>query len=163
MSIPIFGTSARYYPWYSTGFGWNLGYVNYNPWYYGNTRWIWGWNGLWYDPFDPYAYGYGYGANPWGYGYGYPSSYGYGSSSNRSSVKEHTGSIRLRVKPKDAKVLIDGTLVGTVDDFDGFSNHLQLAAGGHTIEIRANGYKAYSGNLNVVEGRTLTERISLKK
>src|SRR5262249_38958480 len=78
LSFPVYGPSfARWYPFGSTGLGWNYGFVNYDPWYYSRSRWIWGWNGLWYDPYDPFGYNSWYGYNPYGYGYGYP---GYANS-----------------------------------------------------------------------------------
>src|SRR5262245_43076456 len=45
------------FPWYGSGFGWNLGFVYYNPWRYGATSWLYGRYGLWYDPwaYDPYG------------------------------------------------------------------------------------------------------------
>ncbi len=73
------------------------------------------------------------------------------------------GSIRLRASPSSAKVYVDGTLMGIVDDFDGLSSHLDLAAGQHALELRADGYETYSGTINVLVGKTMTERVTLKK
>ena len=41
-----------------------------------------------------------------------------------ASERSLTGSIRLKASPNSAKVYIDGTLMGTVDDFDGFERAL---------------------------------------
>lgn len=156
ISFPLFGPWGRWYPWYGSGFGWNLGFLTYNPWRYGGTRWIWGRHGLWYDPYgyDPYMY------NPYYSGYGY----GYGSGGSRSEApKRMTGSVRLRVKPNDAKVYVDGALVGTVDEFDGLRHHLELDGGRHVLEIRADGYETYRAEIDVAVGKTLTERVTLKK
>jgi hypothetical protein len=73
------------------------------------------------------------------------------------------GSIRLKANPATAQVYVDGALVGTVDDFNGLRSHLELEAGVYQIELRADGYEPYAGELTVEAGRTLTERISLKK
>jgi hypothetical protein len=73
------------------------------------------------------------------------------------------GSIRLRVNPESAQVYIDGALVGAVTDFSGLKNHLELDGGTHQIELRAEGYETYSGEIAVEVGKTLTERIRLKK
>ena len=166
LSFPVYGPSfARWYPFGSTGFGYNLGYVNYDPWYYSRSRWIWGWNGLWYDPYDPFGYNSWYGYNAYGYGSGYPgyaNSYG-GGSYKTSDENDHVGSIRLKANPSQAEVYVDGALMGVVDDFDGFSSHLKLAGGNHTIELKADGYEPYTGKVFVSVGKTVTERISLKK
>jgi PEGA domain-containing protein len=158
ISFPLYGPWGGWYPWYGSGFGWNLGFVTYNPWYYGATRWYWGRYGLWYDPyiydpywFDPYYQGYGGGG-------------GYSSHrENYDEPKRMTGTIRLKAKPSAANVYVDGALVGTVNDFDGLSDHLELDGGKHTLELRADGYQSYRGEIDVEVGKTLTERVSLKK
>ena len=158
ISFPLYGPWGGWYPWYGSGFGWNLGFVTYNPWYYGATRWYWGRYGLWYDPyiydpywFDPYYHGYGGGG-------------GYSSHrENYDEPKRMTGTIRLKAKPSSANVYVDGALVGTVEDFDGLSDHLELDGGRHTLELRADGYETYRGEVDVEVGKTLTERVSLKK
>jgi hypothetical protein len=136
-----------WYPWYS-GWGWNFGYVTYSP--YGG-HWLWGPYG-WYDP--------------WYYGSGYyaPSSAGsYDDSYRERDSRREVGTIRLRVNPESAQVFIDGALVGTVDEFNGLKNHLELEGGTHKIELRADGYETYTGEITVAVGKTLTERIRLKK
>ena len=158
VAFPLYGPWGNWYPWYGSGFGWNLGFVTYNPWYYGATRWYWGRYGLWYDPyiydpywFDPYYQGYGGGG-------------GYSSHrENYDEPKRMTGTIRLKAKPSAANVYVDGALVGTVNDFDGLSDHLELDGGKHTLELRADGYQSYRGEIDVEVGKTLTERVSLKK
>ena len=74
-----------------------------------------------------------------------------------------TGSIRFKVNPSIAKIYVDGTLMGVVDDFDGLGDHLTLDAGSHALELRADGYETYTGTIRVEIGKTLTERINLKK
>lgn len=144
-------------PWYSAGFGWNANYF-YNPWGYGSR---WGRYGMWYDP---------WGYDPWGY---YPyDPYYTGSYSRRgysdvdpepAAPRRYVGSLRLKANVSDAKVYVDGTLMGTVDDFNGLMNHLELDAGGHQLELRADGYQPLTKDVFVKAGKTLTERVSLKK
>ena len=74
-----------------------------------------------------------------------------------------TGSIRLRANVSSAKVYVDGTLVGTVDEFDGLTHHLDLEPGTHALELRADGYQSATKDVNVSAGKTTTERLSLKK
>jgi hypothetical protein len=63
-----------------------------------------------------------------------------------------------------AAVYIDGALVGKSGDFDGLtSHHLVLEQGAHQLEIRADGYETFTKTLNVDVGKTMTERITLKK
>jgi hypothetical protein len=141
---------------------------------------------MWADPYDPYGFGYGYGpafGYPYGYGYGYgyglgdpfsadlyADAYGYGggggggySSSRGSEKDEPTGSVRLRVKPVNAKVYLDGTLIGVVDSFDGLGSHLAATAGRHEIEVRADGYESLKISVNVEADRTVTARGTLRK
>jgi hypothetical protein len=115
--------------------------------------------GAWYNPYDPYCYGSGY----WPCD-SYMSVGGGGYSSNDDEDDEDaTGSVRLRVSPAHAKVYVDGTLVGVVDDFDGLSNHLKLTMGTHLVEIKADGYETFVPQITIAPGKTTTVRGSLKK
>lgn len=121
---------------------------------------MWGRYGMWYDPFayyyDPY----------WGMGYscGYPyGAYGFSSGSGEPRAAKMTGSLRLKVNPSSAAVYLDNALVGTVDEFDGLTNHLDIEGGRHVIEFRADGYETYRKEVVIATGKTQTERIKLKK
>jgi len=162
---PRYGYYNRYYytPWY---FGGNLGY-------YSSLRYRYG-AGLWGYPYD-YWYGpYGYVPfssyyNPYATYYDPYFSYGYGDGGyagreDRGDDRSvRTGSVRLRANPRTAKVYVDGALVGTVDEFDGLSNHLSLEVGVHQLELRADGYRTFSTEISVEDGKTMTERANLKK
>jgi hypothetical protein len=52
-----------------------------------------------------------------------------------------TGGLRLEVTPKTAEVYVDGAYAGSVDDFDGHFQHLDLTPGGHRIEVRQPGFQ----------------------
>lgn len=122
----------------------------------------------------PTAYGSffyfpGYGFNV-GVGLGYPnrfghygySSYayypyagvGYGSTYNYSNL--YTGFLRLKVKPRDAQVFVDGYYVGLVDHFDGFAQRLRLEEGTHRIEIRHPQYVPVEFDVLIVPGEKVT-------
>jgi hypothetical protein len=179
--ISALGSWGLYYPWYGSAFNWSFGYAPYNPYLSGYGRWTWGRYGLWADPYDPFGYGYGpgFGYGPaFGYGYTdplyadlYASAYGYGggssgggySSSRGSERPEPTGTVRLRVKPSQGKVYLDGAMIGIVDDFDGLGSHLAATAGRHDIEIRADGYEPLKLTVNVEADKTITARGSLKR
>jgi hypothetical protein len=149
-----FGPWGRWYPWYSSGFGMNVGYMLFDPWQYGMTSWVWGRYGMW--PYDPFY-------DPFYYPYGYSSSYGYGADSSSYPAHHDQGSLRLRMDPATAQVYVDGVLHGSVDDFSGLTKHLQLDAGSHLLEVKADGYETYSSQISVTAGKTVTYRASLKK
>jgi hypothetical protein len=86
-------------------------------------------------------------AAPGGYGYGY--GYGYGS-------------VRLQVRPREAAVSVDGYYVGTVNDFDGMFQHLDLDAGPHRIDIYAPGYETLTVDVRIDSPRTITYRGDLR-
>jgi hypothetical protein len=157
---PLFGPWGRFFPWYSTGFGWDYGFVQFNP-YFGSAALL---GGPWYDPFyydplNPFGYGYN------GFLYGPPAaSTSDRAGSAREPVTHETGSIRLKVSPGTAQVYIDGVLAGVASDFDGlFGHHLVLESGSHQLELRADGHETYHETVSVEAGKTLTERLSLKQ
>jgi len=165
---PYYGYGYPYYPAFGIGFGYNYGY--YDP--------------FWFSFGFSYSSGPGYCCSPYGAGYAYPyGAYPYahghvhvdggGSSSDDHVYSEPSdrhnerqpemGSIRLRANPRDAKVYIDGALVGTVDEFDGLVHHLDLPPGLHQLELRATGYETYSSDISVAASKVRTERASLKR
>jgi len=106
---------------------------------------------------QPY-YGPYYGAyyGPYLYGpYGAP--YGYAHD------PYETSGVRLKVHPNDARVLVDGYYAGTVDDFDGTFQQLDLKPGRHEITVKREGYRAYKFRLYAVPGRTLKIAHELEK
>lgn len=156
--IDPFSPWGRWYPWYYGGFGY--GYVSFDPWRYGTSRYSMYRYGSWYNPYDPWCYGVGYWlCDPWGGA----STSSYGGQNDEEKEEAPTGSIRLRITPAHAKVYVDGALVGTVSDFDGLSSHLKLTLGQHQIEIKADGYETFVPQVELQAGRTVTVRGTLKK
>ena len=102
--------------------------------------------------YSPYYYGRGYG---YGYGYGYPY-YGVGYYGYYGGSYSYTGSVRLKVKPRDAEVLVDGYYVGTVDDFDGTFQSLKLEPGPASIEVRAPGFESLRLDVMILADRKIT-------
>lgn len=151
---------SSYYPyssWYPYwGYGWGsgwglgLGFSYYDPFYFG-------WTGL------PY-YGYGYDPYYWG---GYYGGYYGGGAYYSSGTAYYQGSIKLKVRPRHAEVYVDGFYVGTVDDFDGVFQQLEVTADPngtltHRIEIRAPGYQPVVFEVRLQPNQTITYRGDLQ-
>lgn len=122
--------------------------------YYGGY-WPWGFSGVgfgsyygsFYDPYSPWYGSYGSYGSYGRYGaYGYPP-YGYGYPSSYSIPAD--GELRLKIKPRDAQVFVDGYYVGIVDDFDGVFQRLHLPSGPHRIEVRAPGYETLTFDVQI--------------
>ena len=71
------------------------------------------------------------------------------------------GAIALRVQPSDADVLIDD------ERWEGPANDealvLQVALGPHRIEVRKDGYRAYTAQVDVRAGQTAPINVSLPR
>lgn len=136
------GYDPSYYGWYG------LGYPSYGS---------YGWYGSYYG--SPYWDTWGMPMYGWGM-YALPmsaySSLWYDSAVSAAYTTPSIGSIKLRVKPKEAEVYVDGTYYGQVDNYDGTFQHLDLAAGTHKVEIRANGYETLQLQMRVLPGKTVT-------
>jgi hypothetical protein len=141
------GYYSTYYPslYYSTryylpGYGFGLGYL-YDPFFY-----------------DPYMYGGGYGGGYGGYyGGGYQGGSGRGAYGHGA-----TGSLRLKIKPREAQVYVDGYFVGEVDQFDGLFQRLTIDAGSHHIEIRSQGHQSIEFDVLIAPGETVTYKGELR-
>jgi hypothetical protein len=146
----FFGPSSYgFYPW-----GWGgLGLAGYYGGYYSG----------YFDPlyggyYDP-LYGGSY--DPLGSGgQWYPTG---GGGVPTYSGSGDDGALRLRVKPRDASVYVDGYFVGRIDDFDGWLQRLHLGAGSHHIEIRQAGYATLGFDVRILPGQTVTYHGDLTK
>jgi len=134
-----------------------------------------------YVPGGGYYGGYGY-YDPWGYG-GYPGygGYGYGGSGYYGGYYDpwyggypvspqptydtyrDEGSLKLKLKPRDAEVYVDGYFVGLVDDFDGIFQRLHIESGTHRIEVRAPGYEPLAFDVRITPEHTTTYQGELKR
>ncbi len=99
------------------------------------------------------AYGGWYGPYPGWYGPVYGPAYG--------PYREESG-VRLKLRPRDASVFVDGYYAGIVDDFDGVFQYLALRPGGHHIEIKMPGYQTAAVDLHIQPGRRMTYRTDLQ-
>jgi len=125
---PAWGSPAYYFahPYYWDPF-WVSGAFAWSPLFYAPWPLMWGTAGYW----------------PWPYSYGPPTTF-------------MTGGVRLKVKPREAQVIVDGYYAGTVNDFDGVFQALRLAPGGHKIEVRMDGFQTASFDIHVQPDRMLT-------
>jgi hypothetical protein len=137
----------RYY-WSPWGYGFGFGYMAYDPFFFGAYGYP-GYYGMPFDPYDP-SYGGGYGGGGGYYGGGGGGGY------SSSQVYHGAGSLRLKVKPGNAQVFVDGYFVGTVDSFDGVFQRLSVEAGAHKIELRADGYQTTTLDVMVIPNDTVT-------
>lgn len=119
--------------------------------YYGGGFYPWGYGGL---GFGGYYGGY---YDPWWYnddpGYGYSDGYGYG----------YDGALRLKMRPREAAVYVDGYYAGRVDDFDGVFQRLRVESGPHRIEVRLDGFEPLMFELRIQPDRTITYKGDLKE
>jgi hypothetical protein len=143
---------GRYYDPYYYGYpGYGFGYYNYYyPYTYGLGYGLYsglGWNPYFGDPWDPYTSGYG--------GSG-------GYSSGVYNTVAH-GNLKLKVKPRNAKVYVDGFYVGLVDEFDGAFQKLALNGGRHKVEVRAEGYETAEFDVLITPDQTVTFQGELKR
>jgi hypothetical protein len=149
------GRYDPYYPYYGYG-GYYNGYGYYDPYYsfYG---------------YYPYTFGVGYGLySAWGWSpyFGDPGDPYYSGSGGYSSGVYNThdqGSLKLRVKPRNAKVYVDGYFVGLVDQFDGAFQKLALNGGRHKVEVRADGYETAEFDVLITPEQTVTFQGELKR
>jgi hypothetical protein len=159
------GYGYPYYPGYGPGWGYY-----YNGWYM--YPWSWGSYGYGYPDCGYGGYGMGYFYyNPFGWNYygncGYYGSGmygaeygGYGPSYGGGSVGygqyQSRGGLRLKVKPTNARVYVDGYYAGKVDQFDGSRQQLEIERGKHKIEISALGYAPVVFEIEIKAYETIT-------
>jgi len=92
----------------------------------------------------------------WGYGPGW---YGPGSwpgwyvPEYYGVVPMDVGAVDTDISPEHARVYLDGTLIGTADDFDGHPSYLFLKPGRYTLEFKLQGYATETVALDVSAGQ----------
>lgn len=103
-----------------------------------------GWGWWWHDP-------------GWWYGPG-----GYGPEPAQS-VPTDVGVVDTDVSPEHSRVFLNGDLIGTADDFDGYPSYLFLRPGRYALEFRLQGYRTEALNLDVSEGRFFPIDIKMER
>lgn len=97
----------------------------------------------------------------WGWGWGYPG-YAYGAYPAYSGPPVWAR-VKTDVSPEEALVYLDGQLIGTADDFDGWPDYLYLRRGRYRIEFRLDGYETRTVEVDARPGQTLRIDDKLKK
>lgn len=145
-----------HYPHYYYGYGYPYSYYPYYPFYGFGVSFGIGYGvgvgfsfGYPYYPYYPYAYPYPY--YPYSYAYpAYPYTYYDGAS------------LRLQVTPREAEVFLDGYYAGTVDDFDGTFQRLNVQPGNHELEIYLPGYRSVQQSLLLQPGKTSNVKLAMQ-
>jgi hypothetical protein len=73
------------------------------------------------------------------------------------------GGLRLETTPGSAQVYVDGYYVGLADDFGISGRALDLEAGPHRIELRADGYSTLAFSVNIIPNQTTRYRGDLQR
>ena len=159
-TVPVNGGDHGDYSHHGGYYGGGYYYDPFYNSYYGNF----------YPYYAPYGFGLGYGLysglgwNPYfGDPFGYSDPYGGSGSYSSSQYYQDQGHMKLKVKPRDAKVYVDGYFVGPVDSFDGAFQKLPLNAGRHKVEIKADGYETADFDVVITPNQTVTFQGELKR
>ena len=122
-------------------------YSPYAGW--GGTSWWWG------GPWDWWWWGSRFGPYHWGFG-------GVVIVEDYSPDPYRYTRVDTDVSPEAAEVYLDGTFIGSADDFDGYPDFLWLEAGKYTIEFRHPSYESVKHEVDVRPGQALRFRDDLK-
>ena len=146
-------SGGGYYPGYPGYPGWGGGYYPGwgGGWYYPGYAW-----GSWW-PYGSFGWYGGYYGYPWG-GWG-----GGGGGTVYHRVERESGSLRVLVDPSEARVYVDGYFAGTVDDFDGLFQRLNLSTGRHEIALKLEGYKTHRVKVYVAPDSTVKLSYDMEK
>lgn len=109
---------------------------------------------FWYDGWGPGYYGY------YGPGYGY---YPYQVIYPGRGRYDNSGSVRLQISPRDAEVFVDGYFAGTVDDFDGVFQRLNIAPGEHEILVYLDGHRSFTQRFYLQPGKSFNIRHTMER
>ncbi len=137
-----------HYPQY--GHGWHHYYGGYGWGWYPWSVWSgWWWGGPW-----------------WGWGWGWWPSVSVGIEDNWAAAPRGSwGIVKTEVQPQETELWLDGTYIGTADDFDGYPDFLYLKPGSYKIELRLVNYLPLPVDLNINSGQfvTLDKKLTIEK
>jgi hypothetical protein len=112
----------------------------------------WGWGGWW---------GPGWGWGPYyGYGWGAPVAYQQvpvGDAGPQLAV------VDTDVEPEHARVILEGSLIGVADNFDGYPDYLYLKPGHYTVEFQLQGYASQKIEIDAQPGGYVPINLKLER
>ena len=114
----------------------------------------WGWG--WY-PWSVWS-GWWWGGPWWGWGWGWwptVSVVAETGSPGSPAPRGEWGIVKTDVQPEEAEVWLDGTYIGTADDFDGIPDFLYLRPGAYKVEFRLANYQPLSIDVSIARGEYL--------
>jgi hypothetical protein len=94
-------------------------------------------------------------------GFGYAPDIFVPFDSTRGGRRAAKGYLQMDVQPPTAQVYVDGTFMGSVDDFRKLIPGRALDAGPHRIEVRAPGYETLTFDVMIFANETITYRNTL--
>ncbi len=146
---PQYG-GARWRPYYGGhGWGW-YPWTIWSGWWWGGPWWGWGW-GWW----PTVTVGIDAGADAGAYA---------GADARAYAPRGAWGIVKTDVEPKEAEVWLDGTYVGTSDDFGGSPDFLYLKPGSYKLEFRLENYQPLAADVSVASGEfvTLSRKLAIE-
>ena len=156
------GRSVGHVPAHAVGYhpGHHPGVVPFHgvSWRFG-LGWGWGWGG----------WGWGGGWGPWGWGWGGPwGPWGYGSTAvyappPGAPAQPNLTAVDTDVSPEQARVILDGMLIGVADDFDGSPDYLYLKPGHYTLEFQLGGYQTQRLEIDAKPGNYIPINLKLER
>jgi len=117
-----------------------------------------------YFYYPGYSFNFGYGPYDRPYGYRNSRLFPYDVEPYGQYRDDfYMGALRLKVKPRDAEVYVDGYYAGLIDNFDGVFQRLKLEEGPHEIEIRHPEYLPLTFKVRIIAGEKVTYEKRLKR
>lgn len=110
----------------------------------------WSWGGWW---------GPGWGLSPY-WGWGAPVGY---QSVPGGMAAPDLAVVDTDVEPEHARVILDGTLIGLADDFDGYPDYLYLKPGHYTVEFQLQGYASQKIEVDAQAGGYFPIKLKLER
>ena len=154
------------YGYYGLGGYYGVGYASCDPFgfnsinsgYYGACSRPYGYGSMPYDPWYASTMMGAFSADPW-----YGGSGGGSGSETWTPDSPEDATLRLKIRPSQAEVFVDGYFVGIVNDFDGMFQKLHIESGAHRIEVRAAGYETLDVDVKLTSGKTTVYQGELTK
>jgi hypothetical protein len=79
------------------------------------------------------------------------------------AMRTNLTAVDTDVEPEHARVILNGELIGTADDFDGYPDYLYLEPGHYTVEFRLQGYRSQKVDVEAVPGRYVPIKFKLER